>query len=125
MRNPNPYESTDRGVVNTTDISQTRKATGWLSRWPIALVLVSVGIVGIAAHELAIPKFPWGKNDEFFTFVWCGFSLAAIGSGLGFLSNRRFGLVLGAVFGPIILWGIFAVALFLYLELSGETFFGD
>ena len=125
VRNPNPYELTDRGVDTTTDESQTREATGWISRLPISLVLVSVGIVAIAAHELTISKFPWGEYSQFVTFVWCGFSLSAIGSGIGFLSNRRFGLILGAFFGPIILWVMLAAALYLYLEIRGEKLFGD
>jgi hypothetical protein len=125
VRNPNPYELTDRGVDTTTDENQTREAAGWISRLPISLVLVSVGIFAIAAHELTISNFTWGEYSQFVTVVWCGFALSAIGSGIGFLSNRRFGLMLGAVFGPIILWVILATALFLYLEISGEKLFGD
>jgi hypothetical protein len=62
---------------------------------------------------------------KYVTLVWCGIALATIGSGIGFLLNRRYGLLIGAILGPIILWAVLAIALYVYLEMSGETLFGD
>lgn len=125
MSNPNPYGAENCGDANAVGKCQPSAMTDWLSRLPISLVLITVGTLAIVAHELTISHPPWNVERKYVTLVWCGIALATIGSGIGFLLNRRYGLMVGAILGPIILWAVLAIALYVYLEMSGERLFGD